>query len=69
MTSAATSPVLDAVVDFRRLKAEVARLYPPGHPLREVLMREPDLQPRPGGLGKVEILVRLVFASRFRGRT
>ncbi len=68
MTSTATSPVLDAVVDFRRVKAEVASLYPPGHPLREVLMREPDLQPRDQALGKVELLIRLVFASRPRVR-
>ncbi len=64
MTPSSASHPSDALVDFRRLKAEVSRLYPPGHPLREILMREPDLQPRDQALGKVEILVRLVFASR-----
>jgi hypothetical protein len=50
------------------LKGEVARLYPAGHPLREVLLREPDFEAREEGLAKLELLIRLVFASKPRGR-
>ncbi len=41
----------------------MARLHPAGHPLREILSHELEQQGWEEGLAKVELLVRLVFAT------
>ncbi len=62
MTDALKTP--EPGVDLRRLKAEVAKLYPRGHPLREVLLGLPDSMDREEALAKMEVLVDLAY--RFR---
>ena len=55
------------VVDLRSCKVEAALILPPGHPLRELLLREPDFLPLAEGLGKLETYVRLAVILRGAG--
>lgn len=54
-----------AVVDLREVKAEVRRLYPPGHAFREAILREQDTLPRDEvTMGKMATYLRLLYAVR-----
>lgn len=53
---------LPPFIDFRPVKAEVARRYPEGHPLREIVIQQPDVTPRAEGLVRLEMLLRFTLA-------
>ena len=53
-------------IDLRRAKAEALRILSAGHPVREALVLEPDFLPRPEGLAKIEVFIRVLFALRRR---
>jgi len=52
------------VVDFRAVKAGVQRLFAPGHPLREALLREPDQIGRDEARNRLAVYLRLACAYR-----
>ena len=52
-----------ANIDFRPVKQEVRRRFSPGHPLREIVLQQPDISPRHEGLVRVEMLVWLTCAT------
>jgi hypothetical protein len=54
------------IVDLREAKREAAQVLPPGHPVREALLREPDELPCVEGRAKIETYLRLLF---LRGTT
>lgn len=47
-------------VDFRRCKEAAGRLLPPGHPVREALLREDDFVPSQAAAVKIETYIRLL---------
>lgn len=51
-------------VNLRDIKAGVQRLFPPGHPLREALLREPDELTREDARSRLVAYVRLACAYR-----
>jgi len=51
-------------IDIRMVKETARRLYPPGHPLREAILGEPDSLPGSQALGKLEAYLRMVLAGR-----
>jgi hypothetical protein len=53
---------LPSFIDFRPVKAEVARRYAERHPLRVVVEAQPDFTPRPEGLVRLEMLFRFTMA-------
>ena len=52
------------VVDLRSVKAGAQRLFPPGHPLREALCREPDVLPRSQAQVRLEVYLRWAWTYR-----
>lgn len=39
-------------------------MFPPGHPVREAISREPDFLPESAGIAKLETYARIVLAWR-----
>lgn len=51
-------------VDWRHVKAEAAKRLPPGDPVREALLREPDDVPVGLVAGKMAAYLRLLLIRR-----
>lgn len=54
------------LVDLRLVKKRVLEILPPGDPVREALVKEPDLLPRPEGLVKLATYARVLMSKRAR---
>jgi len=54
------------LVDLRLVKKCVLEILPPGDPVREALVKEPDLLPRPEGLVKLATYARVLMSKRAR---
>ena len=52
-----------ANIDFRHIKLEVQRRFAPGHPLREIVLQQPDSAPRHDALLRIEMLPWLTCAT------
>ena len=57
-------PATSATVDLRRLKQATIRLYPPGHPLLEAVLREPDELPVAAAFEVLDTCLRMAFELR-----
>ena len=51
-------------VDLRGLKDAARRLFPPGHAVREAMLREPDHLPRSEAEAVLAAYLRLALALR-----
>lgn len=54
------------LVDLRPVKKRALEILPPGDPVREALIKEPDLLPRAEGLFKLATYARVLMAKRAR---
>jgi hypothetical protein len=51
------------LVDLRATKERIARLLPAGHPVRELILQEPDFLPEDEAVIKFETFTRLLFLT------
>lgn len=54
------------LVDLRLVKKRALELLSPGDPVREAIVKEPDLLPRPEGLVKLATYARVLMSKKAR---
>jgi hypothetical protein len=54
------------LVDLRLVKKRALETLPPGDPVREAIVKEPDLLPRSEGLVKLATYARVLMSKRAR---
>lgn len=60
-------PQPSGLLDLRATKERIAIILPPGHPVRELLLQEPDFVPGDEAVVKFEMFARLLLLTEASG--